>query len=96
MLLIVIGLLALSFLATLVLSCRSVGTRIIASICALGLAAFCAFGFLVSYELSDSAKWPWQLTYGVMGSGALLAALLLLRGIRRRNTPTDITDSKSG
>jgi len=84
-LLIVVGLLALSGLVTLLLAARSVIARVAASILALGCAAFCAFGFLASFEPSDSPNWPWKVGYGVLGIGALVAAALVLRkGVRVR------------
>jgi uncharacterized membrane protein HdeD (DUF308 family) len=86
-LLIAVGILAL-FLAVLVLSCRSMFARITASVFTFGFAAFCAFGFLASFEPSDSPNWPWQLAYGILGMGSLLAALMLLKGGWHRRRPS--------
>ena len=38
-----------------------------------GVAGFCAFGFLASYELDSAmARLPWQIIYGLAGGTALL------------------------
>ncbi len=54
--------------------------RITASIFAFGIAAFCVFGFLASFEYSLAKSWPWHLGYGIVGIGSLIAAILLLKG----------------
>lgn len=74
-LLIVVGVLLAMWLAVLVLSRQSGLARVAASILALGLAAFCGFGFLASFELPASQGWPWQLAYAVAGVGSLITAL---------------------
>ncbi|MEZ7968674.1 MAG: hypothetical protein QMC23_03265 [Rubritalea sp.] len=78
-LLITVGFLGLSFIAAIALSRRSAFASIIASIVALGFAAFCAFGFLASFEPMDSPSWPWQLTYGILEVASLTTAFLGLK-----------------
>ena len=68
-----------------ILSTRSLVARIAAILFALGFAAFCGFGFLASFELSSSQRWPWQLAYALLGIGSLVAStFLLLRSSARR------------
>jgi hypothetical protein len=46
--------------------------RMILAVALLGVAGFCLFGFLASYEYSDPMKrLPWQIGYGVLGAGCL-------------------------
>ena len=81
LLLIAVGIAGVCFLAALLFTARSVIARAVASVFAFGSAVFCAFGFLASFELSDSPNWPWQLAYGVLGVCALITAgLLCLKG----------------
>ena len=84
-LLIVVGVLSVSLPAAFVLARRSAFACFAASILALGFAAFCAFGFLASFELSDSASWPWQLSYAVLGVASLSTALVGLKGALGRS-----------
>ncbi len=79
--LIIGGILALGFFASLLLLARSEVARVIASIFALGASAFCAFGFLASYELSDSAALPWQITYATLGICLLATAVMHLKSV---------------
>ena len=79
-LLIVIGVLSVSLLGAFALSHQSVIARAAASIFALGLAVFCGFGFLASFEPSDSPAWPWQLTYAVLGLASVIIGLCGLKG----------------
>ena len=90
-LLIVVGVLSVSLLVAVALSRRSVFACVTASIFALGLASFCAFGFLASFEPSDSPNWPWQLAYAVIGIAFLVAALLCLKSAWNRNKLTAST-----
>jgi uncharacterized membrane protein HdeD (DUF308 family) len=76
--LIVGGILATFFLAALLLSARFTIARVILSILAIAFAAFCAFGFLASFEPSDSPSWPWQLAYATLGICSLFIPVLLL------------------
>lgn len=84
-LLILVGTLLISFLAAVIHCSRSVIARVFLSLVALGLAAFCAFGFLASFEPSDSLNWPWHVAYGILGISSLATALLPLKSIWRRN-----------
>lgn len=88
-LLVVVGVLSVSLLAAIVLSRRSVFACVAGSILALGFTAFCGFGFLASFEPSDSPSWPWQLAYAVMGIGSLITAVLGLNGAWNRNKLTE-------
>ena len=74
---ILIGLFVVSFLVCLGFSTRSLIARIVASLMALGFALFCGFGFLASFELSDSASLPWKIGYGVLGVISLSTPVLL-------------------
>ena len=62
------------------------------SIFALGLAAFCGFGFLASFELAASQGLPWQLAYSVIGLGSLVTGLLGLKGVSNRKRLGLMTD----
>jgi hypothetical protein len=88
MLLVVSAILVTSLFVALVLSSRSLIARATALILALGLAAFYAFGFLASFEPSDSPRWPWQLAYGVLTICLLVTALRLLCRSWRLDKPT--------
>ncbi|MCP5524179.1 MAG: hypothetical protein H7A46_21810 [Verrucomicrobiales bacterium] len=80
MLLVVGGIITVTFLGALTLSTRPGIAQVAGSMGALGFAAFCVFGFLASLEPTGSAGWPWQLAYGLLGTGAVaLAARPLLR-----------------
>jgi hypothetical protein len=91
----VVGVLAVSFLAALALSRRSVFARVTASVFALGFAAFCAFGFLASFELSDSPLSTWHLAYAILGIGSLITVFLGLRGAKTSDLTAAAVDSKS-
>lgn len=84
LILILAGSLAVSVLVALVLSARSLVARFVASILALGCAAFCVFGFLASFEPSDVPNWPWQVAYGIVGVSSLVSVFFLLKGGRQR------------
>jgi hypothetical protein len=46
----------------------------------LAILAFCAFGFLASYEYAEaSRRLPWQIGYGIGGAVCLFATVLLWR-----------------
>ena len=79
-LLIVIGVLSVTLLGAFALSRQSVIARAAASIFALGFAAFCGFGFLASFEPSESPAWPWQLAYTALGLASVMIALCGLKG----------------
>ncbi len=81
--LLVAGVLALLLLAAITLSRRSLIACVTASVFALGIAAFCAFGFLASFELSDSPLSRWHLAYAILGIGSMITAFLGLRGARK-------------
>lgn len=58
--------------------------RIILALALLGVAAFCAFGFLAPYEIPDaSGRLPWQIGYGALGLVCLAGAGFVLRPRRR-------------
>jgi|AntRauTorckE6833_2_1112554.scaffolds.fasta_scaffold08272_4 hypothetical protein len=78
--LIIGGILAISFLASLLFLARSVVARVTASIFTLGASAFCTFGFVASYELSASAALPWQIMYAILGVSSLITTAILLKG----------------
>jgi hypothetical protein len=84
--LIVVGILAVAFPVCLVVSAQSWVARVIASVVALGFAAFCAFGFLATAELSEALRWPWQLGYGMLGVCALLTPVVLFLRNRAQET----------
>ncbi|MBT8045006.1 MAG: hypothetical protein KJO79_08650 [Verrucomicrobiae bacterium] len=77
----IVGVLAVTFLATLVLSRRSLIACIIASVLAIGFTFFCGFGFLASFELSDSPLSSWHLTYAILGMSSLITASFGLRAV---------------
>ena len=54
--------------------------QVTGAVALLGIAGFCVFGFLASYELSSAAaRLPWQIGYGTVGLIALgLAGWLVL------------------
>ena len=62
--------------------------RVTGIVMLMGLAAFCAFGFLASDELSAfSDRLPWQLAYGGLGFSSLLGALCIaLCGAQKQQT----------
>lgn len=84
-LLIVVGVLSILWLIALALSRRSGFAGVVSSLFALGLAAFCGFGFLASFEYSPAVSWPWQIAYGIIGLGSFLTALLGLKAAWSRN-----------
>ena len=57
--------------------------RALLALTCLALAAFCAFGFLATFEPVDGAL-AWRVGYGVVGSAALYGLLRLLRPRPRR------------
>jgi hypothetical protein len=90
-LIIVIGILAVSVvgLTATVLSTRSTIARVITAVLALGFAALCGFGYLASFEVSESPFGPWQLVYGTGGIFSLGAfVVLLLSALRGGKTST--------
>ncbi|RYD83488.1 MAG: hypothetical protein EOP84_07830 [Verrucomicrobiaceae bacterium] len=48
------------------------------------VAAFGAFGFLASYELSAMDRLPWQIGYGLLAAVAVLIAGWVMARCRRR------------
>ena len=53
--------------------------RVFAALLLVGVALFCAFGFLATYEYAEAARrLPWQAGYGLFGLMALGAAGWLL------------------
>jgi hypothetical protein len=53
--------------------------RILGAVLLLGLAAFCLFGFMATYEYSDaSRRLPWQVGYGVGALICVAGAVALL------------------
>lgn len=73
---IVLGLLAALALIGLTLSRASLPVRLSASLFGFGLAAFCGFGYLASFEQSDSPLSPWHLGYAILGLGSLLLSMV--------------------
>ena len=54
-------------------SAMKIVLRLIAIVVLFCVAAFCAFGFLASYELASAmARLPWQIIYGLGGGMALV------------------------
>ena len=53
----------------------------------LAFAAFCAFGFLASFEPPIGAHRPWQIGYAITGLGALVGTALTLRHAIRKMPP---------
>jgi hypothetical protein len=60
--------------------------RVAASIFTLGASAFCAFGFLASYELSASEALPWQIMYAILAVSSLITTVILLKGAFSRES----------
>lgn len=60
--------------------------RFLLALSLLTFAAFCAFGFLASFEPSASPRWPGQVGYAVLGVAGLTGAIRLLRPKRQRST----------
>jgi hypothetical protein len=57
--------------------------RILVTMGLLALLAFCAFGFLASFEpLPASQQWLWRLVYLVAASSACWALVRLWRSLR--------------
>lgn len=57
--------------------------RAVLTVVLLAILAFCAFGFLASYEEAEpSRRLPWQLGYGTGGVVCLFVTVLLW-GFRR-------------
>jgi hypothetical protein len=48
--------------------------RIVLALAFLGLAGFCLFGFLTTYEPSATSFLAWRLAYAAGGAAALAAA----------------------
>jgi hypothetical protein len=62
--------------------------RIIGALALLAIAGFCVFGFMATYEYSETAKrLPWQIGYGALGLVCLSGAVMVLRPRRRSSTP---------
>ncbi len=67
--------------------------RIIGALALLGMAGFCVFGFMASFEYSETAKrLPWQMGYGALGIVCLSGAVMLLRP-RHRSSTQSSTDT---
>jgi LPXTG-motif cell wall-anchored protein len=58
--------------------------RITGALGLFAIAAFCAFGFMATFEPSASPRWPWQVGYGLIGLASLGGAIFLLRSKRNR------------
>lgn len=57
--------------------------RAVLTLCLLAILAFCAFGFLASYEYQEpSRRLPWQIGYGAGGAVCLFATIVLWRSRR--------------
>lgn len=70
--------------------------RIVATLALLALAGFCIFGFMASYEYSDSARrLPWQIGYGTLGAAGLFFVIFLWRP-RRGGAPRPSSPNKNG
>ena len=55
--------------------------RVVGGLALLAIAAFCAFGFMATYEYSDSAeRMPWQIGYGLAGFACTTLAMLCFLG----------------
>lgn len=74
-LLVVVAVLALTWIISLALSRRGGAASAVSFILALGLATFCGIGFLASFERSTSESWPWHLSYAAIGLGSLITGL---------------------
>lgn len=60
----------------------------------LGVAGFCAFGFLATFEpLATGNMLVWRWAYGVTGPVALAVAIHLAAGAVRRRRPRQTFDS---
>ncbi len=79
-LLILVSMIVLGIPFSFLLFPRSRFPRVLAAFALVGVALFCVFGFLASYEYSEPSKrLPWQIGYGVLGVACLSGAVLLLR-----------------
>lgn len=59
--------------------------RIISAMALLGITAFCIFGFMASFEPSETSRLPWQIGYGVAGVACIGGAVMLLRPRQQKN-----------
>ena len=57
-------------------------SRILGALTLLALAAFCVFGFLASFEPSETSRLPWKVGYAAMTIVCLTGAVQLLRSGR--------------
>lgn len=62
---------------------QSLAARILSSIVALAFAGFGVFGFLATFEPSEAPAWPWQVGYGILVTGSLLALVPILKNRRQ-------------
>ena len=63
--------------------------RIIGALALLAMTGFCVFGFMATYEYSETAKrLPWQMGYGALGLVCLSGAVMLLRPRLRSGKPS--------
>lgn len=53
--------------------------KIIGAVALLAVAGWGLFGFLASYELSKSERWPWQAGFSVLILSCLIGVVMLLR-----------------
>ncbi len=60
--------------------------RTLGAFALLGIALFCVFGFLASFEPGTGL--PWQVGYGALSGGCLIGAVALLRPRREGSKPT--------
>lgn len=50
-------------------------SRLLTAIILLGVAAFCAFGFLATFEpLPPATQWTWRAIYAAAGLASLIGA----------------------
>ena len=57
----------------------STALRIIGALALTGIATFCVFGFLATYELGVPARLPWQRGYALTGMASVVGVVLLRR-----------------
>ena len=76
------GVMALAFIAVVILFVRGTAKklmRVLLALFLLAFTAFCSFGFLASFEPGDGAI-TWRIGYGIAVIASLYGVVRLLRG----------------
>ena len=67
---------------------------ILGSLLLLAIAAFCAFGFMASFEPTDNA-WAFRIGYAVVGIACLVGVVLLIVNVLRRRRSVTQTQTET-